>query len=881
MDIPSRSSARRRSDAGPADLEFLLQHLIASKFTFYTPAQMEPEFHTDPLARPLKLAQKRGEPSMLRKNLRGASLAAASAALTAGVSMNSAAQQQDAPPAEDVELIEVIAKRVNARNRVDAPNPTLSYDEEYFQRFEPLSVGDMMKRVPGVVFASDIGEYSAPSLRGVGTEYTQILINGRRVTGGTNDNTVVVDRIPAELVERIEIIRSPSSDIDSQGIGGTLNIILKEGAELSGGVYRVGAFHIDGETVPSAFLSFGDAGERVEWGTSVNYQERFNRKLETDLEDAFDGAGSPEPAFTAITEGPDERESTDIAWTGDFRFRPREGHEWHIGGFYVDTDREELELGREFEAEDDDGELETGSIQFNQSDAFQEENWGAATAYEAAFGSGHSWDIELGYDATKFGSTETNWEDDLTFDFATIGIETVDDILPFLQQPNSEITSLFAAVPHGAAGLRQDALLSSFEITDAEDSEVRLKTSLDFALGGSELTFGVEVSDRTRDFSFRVFEVEDGTPEEDDAGLTLFTADERRLNGYLKWEKRFAEKFTLEVGARGEQTNLDLDATVSQALADAAPDLAGLGIIINGNQINTSNDTFELNPSAHFRWDVTDRALVRFSLARTVRRPSFDQLNPTLLIDDEESILGNPSLEQETAWGADTGFDIALDARDAILGFNVFYRKVSEKIELDGVPDAVNQVFQDSIDEDIEATVWVNNPNDGDLWGAELDVSYPLEFLGLPSMHVFANYTYLDSEILDANVNFPVEHRFSEQPEYVYNAGFDHRIEPWKFTWGASYQKRGLSQRWTNASADMKEVRDIEFEGNLEVFLEKTLFGRVVVRVAAQNLLDATKTETERAYESLDQVVNGTPVTVRTLVEAADPAYIVTLRGAF
>ena len=76
-----------------------------------------------------------------------------------------------------------------------------------------------------------------PSLRGIGSEYTQILINGRRVTGGTNDNTVVVDRIPAELVDRVEIIRSPSSDIDSQGVGGTLNIILKEGAELTGGIY--------------------------------------------------------------------------------------------------------------------------------------------------------------------------------------------------------------------------------------------------------------------------------------------------------------------------------------------------------------------------------------------------------------------------------------------------------------------------------------------------------------------------------------------------------------------------------------------------------------------------------------------------------------------
>ncbi|MGH8205121.1 MAG: TonB-dependent receptor plug domain-containing protein, partial [Steroidobacteraceae bacterium] len=86
-----------------------------------------------------------------------------------------AAFAQAAPVAQpELSEIEVLAKRVNARNRVDTPAPTLSYDEEFFQRFEPVSVGDMMKRVPGVVFASDIGEYAEPSLRGVGTEYTQI-----------------------------------------------------------------------------------------------------------------------------------------------------------------------------------------------------------------------------------------------------------------------------------------------------------------------------------------------------------------------------------------------------------------------------------------------------------------------------------------------------------------------------------------------------------------------------------------------------------------------------------------------------------------------------------------------------------------------------------
>ncbi len=816
---------------------------------------------------------------MLRKNIRAASLTAASAAMTASLSIHAPAYAQEDPSATSEELgeIEVLARRVNARNRVDVPNPTLSYDEEYFQRFEPLSVGDMMKRVPGVVFSSDIGEYAEPSLRGVGTEYTQILINGRRITGGTNDNTVVVDRIPAELVDRIEIIRSPSSDIDSQGIGGTLNIILKEGAELSGGVYRAGAYHIDGETVPSAFLSFGDSGERVEWGTSFNYQERFNRKIETDLERAFDGEGSAEPAFTAITEGPDERESTDIAWTGDFRFRPSEGSEWYIGGFYVDTDREELELGREFEAEDDDGELATGTLQYNQSDAFTEENWGLITSYETAFGEDNSWEIELGYDKTEFASTEQNWEDDLDFDFASIGIDTVDDILPFLDQSNQVITDLFAAVPHNAAELRQADLLASVEETLAEDEEIKFKTSLGF--GG--LTLGVEAIDRSRDFSFHVFEVEDGVLEEDDSGLSVFTADELRLNGYIKWDMEFGENVTLELGARGEQTELDIDATVSAAIADAAADLAALGIIIDGNQIESSEDTFELNPSAHFRWDMTDRTIYRFSVARTVRRPSFDQLNPTLLIDDEESILGNPTLEQETAWGLDTGFDISLDARDAILGINLFYRKVEDKIELDGVPEEVNTVFQESIDEDIEATVWINNPNKGDLWGAELDFSYPLEFLSLPNMHIFANYTYLDSEILDANENFPIEHKFSEQPDYVFNVGFDHRIESWGFTWGASYQERGESQGWTNVSAEAKEVRDIDYEGNLEVFIEKTLFDRFVIRAAAQNLMDAKLTETERVYESLDQLVNGTPVSVRSLVEEADPAFILTMRGTF
>jgi outer membrane receptor protein involved in Fe transport len=463
---------------------------------------------------------------------------------------------QAAPANQPLAEILVLAKRVNARNRVDTPAPTLSYDEEFFQRFEPISVGDMMKRVPGVVFNDDIGEYAAPMLRGIGTEYTQVLINGRRVTGGTNDNTVTVDRIPSELVERIEIIRSPSSDIDSQGIGGTLNVILKEGAELTGGVYRLGVFELDGEYVPSAFLSFGDSGDRTDWNMSLNYQERFNRKIETDIERAFDGEGNAEPAFTSTTEGPDERESTDIAWTGDWRLKLGEGHEWNLGGFYMDTDREETELGREFEVEDDDDELATDSTQANQLDAFQERNYGIFASYDRPFGEGHGWNIELSYDQTDFESKESNWEDGLDFDFASIGIDDTGDILPFLDQSNEQINGIFAAVPHEAAQLRDPEFLDSIEETDADDSELILKTSVDFALSNSKLKLGVEGYDRQRDFSFRAFENDDGVIEENDDGLSLFDAKEQRANGFVKWTIDFNEATALELGARGEFTTL-------------------------------------------------------------------------------------------------------------------------------------------------------------------------------------------------------------------------------------------------------------------------------------------------------------------------------------
>jgi outer membrane receptor for ferrienterochelin and colicin len=154
------------------------------------------------------------------------------------------AQDADRLPETAVDEVIVTGEPV-MRNRTDAVAPTLSYDLEYFQRFEPLTVGDALKRVPSVAFLSDVLESDGVRLRGLDPGYTQILINGERVPGAGVDRSFFVDRIPAELIERIEVVRSSSANRSGDALAGAINIVLRDALSLDGGYVRLGALHWD------------------------------------------------------------------------------------------------------------------------------------------------------------------------------------------------------------------------------------------------------------------------------------------------------------------------------------------------------------------------------------------------------------------------------------------------------------------------------------------------------------------------------------------------------------------------------------------------------------------------------------------------------------
>jgi iron complex outermembrane receptor protein len=87
-----------------------------------------------------------------------------------------------------------------------------------------------MRRLPGVNVDS-----GGPRMRGLGSGYTQILINGDPAPPGFN-----LDQLSPSQIERIEVIKAATAEQSAQAVAGSINVILKEASRRSLSSLRLG-----------------------------------------------------------------------------------------------------------------------------------------------------------------------------------------------------------------------------------------------------------------------------------------------------------------------------------------------------------------------------------------------------------------------------------------------------------------------------------------------------------------------------------------------------------------------------------------------------------------------------------------------------------------
>lgn len=168
--------------------------------------------------------------------------------------------------------------------------PTTSSDirrvlrPEEFGRFAPRTALDMVEQIPGFTIREREG-----GVRGLGQGDTNVLINGKRISGKSNGPVDALSRITATDVERLEIV-----DGASLGIGGLSGQVLNVITSTNGvtGQFRYSPQVRSRGTPPRIYagdVSLSGGGAASDW--NLRLRNRSDRFGADGLERVTDGAG--------------------------------------------------------------------------------------------------------------------------------------------------------------------------------------------------------------------------------------------------------------------------------------------------------------------------------------------------------------------------------------------------------------------------------------------------------------------------------------------------------------------------------------------------------------------------------------------------------------
>lgn len=164
---------------------------------------------------------------------------------------------------ERVEITGARADDTEDRRRATAAKIVIGREE--LERQGDANVAEILKRLPGVTLGGRPGRGGEIRMRGLGSGYTQILINGERTPPGFS-----FDQITPDLVERIEVLRAPTAETGARAIAGTINIILRDDVKKRLNTLKLALGHEDHGWQPSASWTRAEQLEDFSYNFNAN-----------------------------------------------------------------------------------------------------------------------------------------------------------------------------------------------------------------------------------------------------------------------------------------------------------------------------------------------------------------------------------------------------------------------------------------------------------------------------------------------------------------------------------------------------------------------------------------------------------------------------------
>ncbi len=510
--------------------------------------------------------------------------------------------------------VQVVGQRSAMKLEVDRK----TFDVSQLITNSGQAASDVLENIPSVEVDND----GNVSLRG--NSSVEVWINGKSSGLTTDNRATILQQLPAEDIERIEVIDNPSAKFSAEGSAGIINIVMKKNRKA--GYY--GSLQAGGNTNGGANTSF-----------NINYNSR--------IMDAFASIGYRHHANMGYTESQQENFTTMPDGTrqgNSFQNYSADEKQWgnniftRAGLVFHLTGKDDLSLtgmymngGRESRTTTpyNYGQYDT---QGNAFDEYTMTRWSTESSkmkmLHGELDYTHEWSathkLDLNFSADKWGDDGNRFFRDFT-DNSTLTSASKPDIYTWQYRPQDIRSNSFEA-----------KLDYENQITD----NFKIETGYNWnASHENTPQQSFEASDDTGakpDVFDSVDPDKDYSAYEDHVYFNRFIYDLNIHALYFTANLKFG-KFGLMGGLRGEYWKVHTESyNWDQEYAGAAKDKP------------FDKDYFQLFPSLFASYQITDNDQLQLNYTRRLRRPWGGELNSFRDTHDATMIsFGNPELTPE------------------------------------------------------------------------------------------------------------------------------------------------------------------------------------------------------------------------------------------